>query len=96
MSVTMTIRPALNYQGPSVADQLRFDALPDDVRDLVLRIYGEAPASGDGTWFSRDAIEAAYKAGFEAGQDAVELERLSLSKREVQEWIKSYTKGREQ
>lgn len=78
----------------SVADQLAFDALPEDTRALVLRLYGEVPAVA-GQWFTREHVEKAYMAGFESGQDSVEIDRMRLSRREMETWINNLSGGRQ-
>lgn len=54
---------------PSVADQLRFDALPEDVRALVVRIYGFDPNEPPPEHFlsySPGDLWKAYRAGWDA------------------------------
>jgi hypothetical protein len=92
MSTIVTGIPTVPPRCASVADQLAFDALPDDTKALIERLYGKIPAVA-GQWFTREHVEDAYEAGFESGQDSVEIERSSLSRRDMEAWINHLTGG---
>ncbi len=91
MSAT-TVPPYFAPRCASVADQLAFDALPDDIRALVQRLYGDAPV-GNGRWFTRAQLEDLYEKAFEDGQESVEIERLSLSRRTMEATINTLSGG---
>ncbi len=55
-------------QSPTVADELAFQALPEETRDLVARIYG---LEVDGHGWCYDDCEC-YERGYERGHDAAE------------------------
>ena len=56
----------------SVADQLAFDALPDDVKQMVQRIYGDAPSA-----YTEDDLREAYEAGWEDCTDEIRYSHSS-------------------
>ena len=58
--------------GPSLADQLVFDALPDEPRNAINRMFGVSEESvGPVT----DALMDAYRRGWNDAIDEVELSR---------------------
>lgn len=93
MSTTLTGVPVAPPRGASVADQLAFDALPEETRALVERLYGRVPAVG-GQWFTREQMEDMYETGFEDGQDSVDVQREPMSRRRVEECVKNFIEGR--
>lgn len=93
-TIVITGIPTVPPRCASVADQLAFDALPDETRALVLRLYGDVP-SGTGTWCTRAQLEELYEAAYEDGQESVEIERLSLSRRTMEATINTLSGGRQ-
>lgn len=84
--------PTVPPRCASVADQLEYDAWPIEAKALVERLYGRIPAVA-GQWFTREHVEDTYKAGFEAGQDSVEIDRSPLSRRDMEAWINHLSGG---
>jgi hypothetical protein len=48
----------------SVADQLAFDALPDETKAMITRLYTAPPAGGN-AYYTEEDLEEAYAAGWE-------------------------------
>lgn len=48
----------------SVADQLAFDALPEETKAMILRLYGPMPEGGT-EYYTAEDLEEAYAAGWE-------------------------------
>lgn len=94
MSTIVTGIPTVPPRCASVADQLAFDALPDETRALVLRLYGDAPVAS-GVWCTRAQLEDLYERAFEDGQESVEIERFSLSRRTMEATINNLSGGRQ-
>lgn len=83
------------HRTASVADTLLFDALPEQTKALVERIYGDVPPAA-GKWMTADELEELYEEAFEAGQESVEVEKEcpSLTRRELEQAVKNIITGR--
>lgn len=80
---------------PSVADQLLWDALEPETRAAIERLYGGPPDSRDPAaqaLFGVEDLSNAYQSGFEAACEG--FETPSLSKHEVQSFVRSMLEGR--
>jgi len=53
----------------SVADMLALDALPEDVKAVLARVYGDMSAPG---MYTEEAMEDAYTAGWEDCAETIE------------------------
>lgn len=62
----ITGRTALQFSTVSLADEMAFAALPDEVQALARRVLGDRSGA--------DAIEA-YERGFEDGVEACDIDR---------------------
>jgi hypothetical protein len=67
---------------PTVADEMAFAELPEDVKAMVKRLYGSFDI-GAGT------LEAAYKAGFNDGAESCEVERPYYSRSYFENFVGS-------
>ena len=76
--------------GPvSVADQLAFDALPEDTKLMMMRVYGFAPDMGSPP--NQSSLEDAFEAGWEACAESFDTPYYSSY--EFNAWLQSRRKG---
>lgn len=70
----------------TVADELFLQSLPQDVQDVIARVYGEPP-TGVPAYTEAD-LEEAYKAGFDAAVDQMEPSYPYYDSGDFKAWMK--------
>lgn len=70
-------------QYASVADQLLFDSLPEDVKAAIIRLYEAPPAEGPGG-YTEDDMREAFEAGWEECLERVDRPYAS----DFADWLK--------
>ena len=72
--------------GPSVADILWLESFPPDVQARLERIFGPLPDASIGA--AEAELEDAYNAGWDDGQEAVEIDRQPASDHDFKRYLK--------
>lgn len=70
-------------RAPSLADEIAFEALPDDTRALVARLFG--PQAQHATL---DLLALAYERGARDAEDAAEVVFGPLTHKEAAEYVR--------
>ncbi|MCW5591026.1 MAG: hypothetical protein KIS74_02905 [Burkholderiales bacterium] len=73
----------------AVADVLWLDSLDEATKERLARIYGTADPGPDGAFYTEAQLQEAYEAGWEDGQDAVEIDTNSPSDHDFRGFLKT-------